>query len=123
MHAQFIVIPPLTKITELFTKVTDKEFAVGIAWAAWNTVAAEEYERFRKYIRPSHQKMLSETISGEADSPCSFLRQILRPHGYTIRRNSHGWNLQKVKEDGGDEETSPRVSMTTLQVPTTITWA
>ncbi len=89
---------------------------------AWEKCTPEDFERFRKYIRPSHQKILDDTVSGASENPCSFLRQLLRPYDYTIRRKGRNWILQSAKAGESDEETSPRVSMTLLDAPTTITW-
>lgn len=126
MHAQFIVVPPLVKISELFTKATGRHFAIGVSWICWENCSKEDFERFRKYIRPSHQKILDETIDGTAENPTSLLRQLLRPHNYTIRRTGRGWSLHATKGKEGEEEggdtTSPRVSVTTLDKPTTIEW-
>jgi hypothetical protein len=127
MHAQFIVVPPLTKLTELFTKATGKPFVVGVSWMFWETCTVADFERFRKYIRPSHQKVLDEAVAGTAENPCSLIRQLLRPHNYTIRRGSRNWSLQEVKGKGGeesaeDETPSPRTSIIVLENPKTIEW-
>jgi hypothetical protein len=123
MHVQFIVVPPLTKVTELFVKATGKNLVAGVSWAAWEICNKEEFERFRKYIRPSHQKILEDSVNCISGNPCSFLRQLLRPHNYTIRRTSRGWLLQSTKDKGSEDESpSPRVSMTMLAAPTTIEW-
>jgi hypothetical protein len=124
MHVQFIVVPPITKVTELFVKATGKPLAAGTSWMGWNACAKEDFERFRKYIRPSHQKILDDAVNGIAENPCSLLRQLLRPHEYTIRRSGRNWLLQKIKSgsDESDESPSPRVSMTVLAAPTTIEW-
>lgn len=123
MHVQFIVVPPLTKVTELFVKATGKHLAAGVSWVAWEICTKENFERFRKYIRPSHQKILDDTVNGIAENPCSFLRQLLRPHNYTIRRTSRGWLLQSTKDKNSDDDSpSPCVSMTRLVAPTTIEW-
>ena len=122
-------MPPLTKVTGLFTKATGRHFASGVSWVIWETCDKEEFERFRKYIRPSHQRILDEVISGDSETPCSFLRQLLRPHNYTIRRNSRGWLLHITKDkesnDEGEDSTTitPRVSITMLEKPATIEWA
>jgi hypothetical protein len=128
MHAQFIVVPPLTKIMDLFTKVTGRHFAPGVSWVVWEEYNKEDVERFRKYIRPSHQRILDDVISGTSENPCSLLRQLLRPHNYTIRRNTKGWSLHLTKDKESDEEgggeggTATRVSVTVLEKPATIEW-
>jgi hypothetical protein len=125
MHAQFIVVPPLTKIAELFTKATGKHFAAGVSWVFWETCSPENFERFRKYIRPSHQKILDEVVAGTAENPCSLLRQLLRPYKYTIRRGTRGWSLHLTKDkdsEGDGDSTPPCVSITTLDTPATIEW-
>ena len=124
MHAQFIVVPPLAKIAELFAKATGRHFASGVSWMYWEPCTKEDVERFRKYIRPSHQKILDDTVTGIAENPSSLLRQLLRPHNYTIRRVGKGWSLHAMKGKESDEEggAEPCVSVTTLDTPTTIEW-
>lgn len=99
MHAQFIVIPPLGKITNYFGKATGCEFTEEVRWSIWPPLPAEETEEFRKYIRPSHQQILNDTLSGKAENPASLLRQLLRPHEYTIRRSGKFWILSTLKKD------------------------
>jgi hypothetical protein len=99
MHAQFIVSPPLPKITDLFIKTTGCQFNVDVKWSRWVSISVDLYEEFRKYIRPSHQQILNDTIAGTAENPASILRQLLRPHDYTIRRMGKLWILSTLKKD------------------------
>ncbi len=82
--SQFMVIPPLAKIAALFTKLTEKELHVEACWSTWSPYEPADIEWLRPFIRPCHQKILNETISGEQPNPLALLRQILRPHGMRI---------------------------------------
>jgi hypothetical protein len=53
----------------------------------------EQIEGFRPYIRTCHQKILNETLEEKHKHLCSFLRQLLRPHGYRIETVKAGWRL------------------------------
>jgi hypothetical protein len=99
MHAQFIVVPPLPKIIDLFVRTTGCSFNVDVRWSRWFSISIESIEEFRKYIRPSHQIILNEYIEGKAENPASLLRQLLRPHDYTIRRVGKLWMLTTLKKD------------------------
>ncbi len=99
MHAQFIVVPPIGKVYDYFGKATGCQFAVDVKWSRWNAMTVECTEEFRKYIRPSHQQILNDTIDGKADNPASLLRQLLRPHEYTIRRAGKFWLLSYLKKN------------------------
>jgi hypothetical protein len=99
MYAQFAAVPPLPKISTLFRKCTNRPFEPGVTWEKWMAVESSEFELFRPYIRPCHQQILNEASKGQ-ETPCAFLRQLLRPHGYRIkmlRKNS--WTLLKGKEE------------------------
>ena len=96
--SQFVIIPPLGKIEILFEKVTGCRFVKEAAWNVWNPVVATDYEWLYEYIRPSHQKLLIETIDGTQDTPCSLLRQLLRPHDFRIERTSYGWILKEGRK-------------------------
>jgi hypothetical protein len=112
--AQFVVLPPLDRIRVLFVKATGAKFIPEAAWHTWKPVTTEDIVWLREYIRPSHQKILNETIDGIQESPCSLLRQILRPHEYRIERESYGWTLKH-----GQRTVSP----TKLSVRTgTVVW-
>lgn len=99
MHAQFIVAPPLPKIIDLFVKTTGCSFSIDVKWSRWISISIDFYEEFRKYIRPSHQQILNDTISGKAENPASLIRQLLRPHDYTIRRSGKLWTLSTLTQD------------------------
>lgn len=105
MHAQFIVVPPLAKIIDYFVKATGCTFNVDVKWSRWSATPVENIEEFRKYIRPSHQQILNDTLSGKAENPASLLRQLLRPHEYTIRRVGKLWSLATLKKDEGPSGT------------------
>lgn len=93
--SQFIVAPSETKVATLFVAATGRSLIPEVCWKSWNPVSTQELEVFRQYIRPSHQKILNDTISGKQKSPCVFLRQILRPHTYRIESSNAGWVLRK----------------------------
>ena len=105
MHAQFIVIPPMGKVVDYFVKTTGCEFSEDVRWSRWIPLPAETTEEFRKYIRPSHQQILNDTLSGAAENPASLLRPLLRPHEYTIRRAGKCWVLSTLKKDEGPKGT------------------
>ena len=95
MVAQFMVLPPLQKVSALFMQLTGKTLIEGISWTYWNTYEPNIIEWLRPYIRPCHQKILNETISGEQPNPLALLRQLLRPHGFRIEAE-HGRSFWTV---------------------------
>jgi hypothetical protein len=95
MVAQFMVLPPFQKVCALFTQLTGKKLVAGISWASWESYEPEVLEWLRHYIRPCHQKILNETISGEQPNPLALLRQLLRPHGFRIEAE-HGRSFWTV---------------------------
>ncbi len=99
--AQFVVVPPLTKVGGAFFVVTGKVMTVEAGWSKWNDVSACMFDVFRPYIRPSHQKILNETIAGVQRNPCALFRQLLRPHGLRIEATSHGWILKEANAGKG----------------------
>jgi hypothetical protein len=99
--AQFVVVPPLDRVSRLFCTVTACKFAPEVSWNTWSACDASCIEWLREYIRPSHQKLLNETISGEQRTQCSLLRQVLRPHDYRIEKTSYGWTLKQGKHADG----------------------
>jgi hypothetical protein len=99
MCAQFCSLPPLTKVETLFVAATASQLSAGVSWFEWKVISPEQIEQFRPYIRPSHQRLLNLTLNGENPTPCAFLRQLLRPHGYRIESNARGWTLRM----NGDE--------------------
>jgi hypothetical protein len=112
-HAQFRMIPPLAKITELFESVTSKPFTSGISWTEWKLPATSApYEVFRPYIRPSHHTLLNSVIAGS--HPTAFLRQLLRPHGYKIQSTETGWTLQNMNPEP--------VAIRIIKQPVTLYW-
>lgn len=110
MHAQFVMVPPFSRIGGLFKKLTDQDIVVEATWKVWKSVELSAYESFRPYIRPSHQRLLDETIAGK--EPTAFLRQLLRPYNYLIEKkpNNKGW-VVKLSRSG-----------VSVQDGTTITW-
>ena len=100
--AQFVVLPPLSRIESLFIKITNCKFVEEAVWKTWKSQPEEEYAWLYEYIRPSHQKLLIETIIGTQPNPCSLLRQLLRPYNYRIERMAYGWILKY-----GQKSTSP----------------
>jgi hypothetical protein len=100
MHEQFIVVPPLAKVTELFMRATAlTAFESGTAWTKWSPLAKEDVEEFRPYIRPCHHNILNRVSSGTAKTPLVFLRQLLRPHGFLIETRKNDWILYAVGEN------------------------
>ena len=91
MHAQFIVVPALTKVQEIFIKATDAHgFHDGVEWFSWIPLEISNIETFRPYIRPSHQKLINDAVADPENGGriCSFLRQLLRPHQFKIETRS-----------------------------------
>ncbi len=115
MCAQFCAVPPLSKVESLFVAATASQLSSGVAWSEWHPVSVEQLEQFRPYIRPSHQRLLNLTVSGEHPTPCAFLRQLLRPHGFKIETTTHGWILRM----NGDEPVDHAVRRNRL---VTIDW-
>ena len=97
MHAQFIVLPPLTKIAEFFVKATGAPLHNGAEWFTWTSLTTDDIEPFRRYIRPSHQALINAAVSTPRDATriCAFLRQLLRPHQFKIdtRGSTESWVL------------------------------
>lgn len=96
---------------------------VGVSWGRWLPHVSDDVEVFRKYIRPSHYRVLDDTISGKHANPCSFLRQIMRPHSLTIHRSSGGlWELHAMKVGDSESDESPKTSTRRISLTTTIEW-
>ena len=91
--SQFMVVPTMMKVEALFIKLTGKELHVDATWSAWQTYTTENFEWLRPYIRPCHQKIFNETISGEQPTPLALLRQLLRPHGMRIEQKHNTWTV------------------------------
>ena len=102
MHAQFIVVPALTKVQEIFVKATGApSLYAGVEWFSWLPLKEADIEVFRPHIRPSHQKLINEAAAAPANGGrmCSFLRQLLRPHQFKIETRSgaiKSWVLQST---------------------------
>lgn len=98
-YAQFKVIPPLDEIKELFTAATGVTFHMEASWTTWQPLDADDMLIFRPYIRKCHQKILMETVNGIHKDPCSFLRQLVRPHGFLIVYAGKRYTLTEAKEE------------------------
>jgi hypothetical protein len=98
-HAQFISLPPLADIRELFVMVTGLPFQTNVSWAQWLPVDIDDILIFKPYIRPCHQKLLMDTINGVQKNVCSFLRQLLRPYGFSIVKRKEFYTLVEIKEN------------------------
>jgi hypothetical protein len=101
-YAQFRMIPPLTKVKELFEELTATTFCPGATWSTWvSQPNSALYEVFRPYIRPSHQTLLNTVVAaGPSAYPLPFLRQLLRPHGFRIEATAAGWALHEKSDNG-----------------------
>ena len=99
--AQFVVVPPLDRVGRLFCIVTGCRFAPEVSWTTWIPCDVSGMEWLREYIRPSHQKLLNDTLANIQPNACSLLRQILRPHDYRIEKTSYGWTLKEGKSKSG----------------------
>ena len=100
MHAQFIVLPALTKIAEFFVKATGAPLHDGAEWFTWNSLTTDDIELFRRYIRPSHHTLINAAVAAPRDPArvCAFLRQLLRPYQFKIetrggRDSTAAWYL------------------------------
>ena len=97
-HAQFISLPPLVDIQELFVKAAGLPFQTNVSWSLWLPVDIDEILIFRPYIRPCHQKLLMDTVNGIQKNACSLLRQLLRPYGFSIIKKKKFYTLVEIKE-------------------------
>jgi hypothetical protein len=120
MHAQFIVLPALTKIQEFFVKATGApSFHAGAEWFTWLPLTAADIEAFRRYIRPSHTALLTAAAAQPTDGSrvCAFLRQLLRPYKFKIetkiQRSVSSWVLLST-----DTEVTP----VGIHAGVTVTW-
>ena len=102
MHAQFVVVPPLPKIAALFASITGRSLQNDVEWSSWTDVSAEMFEVFRPYIRPSHQKILNSLLSATDKTPCTFLRQLLRPYEFKVQKTPTGWVVRQTKPEDGN---------------------
>ena len=97
--AQFVNIPPLDMVKELFTSTTGLPFSEGVSWTVWQTADPSDLYMFRPYIRKCHHQLLMETANGIQKNACSFLRQVLRPHNFSIKLKKKMYYLCEIKED------------------------
>jgi hypothetical protein len=111
--AQFVIVPPIGRIRKLFETATGSKFVNDVCWKSWQPVQATDYEWLYDFIRPSHQKLLVETIECVQDTPCSLLRQLLRPHDFRIERTSYGWTLKEGRKSVSPHKISVRTGVMT----------
>jgi hypothetical protein len=97
--SQFVTLPPLEKIAQLFQAATGYCMENGMMWKSWNTLSVESLTWVRPYIRPCHQAILNETVGGA--QPLALLRQLLRPYDYRIEAGNGGWTLRAGKPEKG----------------------
>ena len=98
-HAQFNILPPLADIQELFVTAIGLPFQTNVSWTQWLPVDIDDILIFKPYIRPCHQKLLMDTINGVQKNACSFLRQLLRPYGFSIVKKKDFYTLVETKEN------------------------
>ena len=110
--AQFRELPLLHDIHDFFMLATGSPFQPEITWSVWKEVDVDEILSFQPYIRPSHQKIIMETASGERN-PCALLRQLIRPYGFCIETHKTHWVLKEMKLD-------PKA--VTKKIGTTVEW-
>ena len=97
--AQFIYLPPLDMIKELFTGATGLTFRDDISWKLWQAVDPSDIYMFLPYIRKCHQQLLIETANGVQKNVCSFLRQLLRPYNFSIKLIKKTYHICELKEE------------------------
>jgi hypothetical protein len=98
MPAQFIVIPPLAKVSSYFREATGRPVTPSVTWSTWNKLSHESYTEIASYIRPCHSNILDSTRDGLYDTPCALMRQLLRPHGMRIDYRNNVWTLREIEE-------------------------
>jgi hypothetical protein len=99
MHAQFIVVPTLSKVSIIFQEATGKPLSSNVTWKCWNKLSNETYEDIEAYIRPCHRGILEGTISGIYSTPCALIRQLIRPYGMKIDYRNKLWTLRDSDEN------------------------
>jgi len=97
--SQFVEVPPLDMVKELFQITTGLQFRLDVSWTSWKPLDPADLYVFRPYIRKCHQKILMETANGVHPDVCSFLRQLLRPHGFCIKLNKITYVVCEKKEE------------------------
>jgi hypothetical protein len=112
--SQFVTLPPMEKVALLLYNATGCRLEVDASWKSWKTLPADSLMWLRPYIRPCHQTILNDTISGDQVTPLALLRQLLRPYEYRIGAGTGYWNLQYGKRARG---------IRVKQMPTTIVWS
>ena len=97
--AQFVEVPPLDMIKELFTLATGLPFRNDASWIKWQKIDPSDIYVFRPYIRKCHQQLLMETANGIQKNACSFLRQLFRPYKLSIKIVKKIYHLCEMKEE------------------------
>lgn len=97
--AQFVVIPPLERITDVFISMTGQPLIDGASWKQWRPMVVGELMWLNGYVRPCHRAVLHKTITGAYRTPLVLLRQLLRPHEYYIDTigGGGGWRVRRGK--------------------------
>jgi hypothetical protein len=111
--SQFVTLPPMDKVALMFLNATGCRLEVDASWKSWKTLSADSLAWLRPYIRPCHQTILNDTLSGEQATPLALLRQILRPYDYRIEAGAGCWMLRHGK---------PVKGVRVQAKPTIITW-
>jgi len=111
--SQFVTLPPMEKVAWLFLHATGCRLEIDASWTSWNELTPESYVWLTPYIRPCHQTILHETMTGLHSTPISLLRQLLRPYDYRIESGLGYWTLRHGKPEKG-----VRIKKT----PTRIVW-
>jgi hypothetical protein len=99
--AQFIQTPPLERVKQFFILVTGQPFEPLVTWSTWAPIDPKQMQWMTVYIRPCHQKVLQDVISGTAPNPCALLRQLLRPYDYYVDASKGSWTLRLGKPQKG----------------------
>jgi hypothetical protein len=100
--AQFVQVPSLERVRQIFSFVTGQPFEPHVSWSTWRSPSQEDFAWVRAYIRPCHQKILNDTVAGE--NPCRLMRQLLRPYDYYIDAKAGMWSLRSGHVEKGVRE-------------------
>jgi hypothetical protein len=94
--SQFIEIPPVGDVQGLFTAATGRPLDIGVTWTTWRPLDPDHLLEFQAYIRPCHRRIFTETLD-DIQSPCAFLRQLLKPHGFNIYKHKDEFCVGSLK--------------------------
>ena len=100
MHAQFVVVPPFSRVSAFFTEATGKPLTNNITWEKWTTLSSTTYDEIELFIRPCHSSILYSTRDGIYSTPCALMRQLLRPHGFRIEYRNNVWKICDAHSQG-----------------------